>query len=83
MAVGKNRHYIVDDVLPRHFVQTAGSAGVGKAVADSLLAELADAMPRAIEEVAHSLPESFPARLIDQLTRGIQRRLRAIGAQTA
>ena len=79
MAVGKNRHYIVDDVLPRHFVQTAGLAGVGKAAVDGILAELADAMPRALEAVARSLPESFPSRLLDQITGGIQRRLRAIG----
>ncbi|MCC6196486.1 MAG: type II toxin-antitoxin system HipA family toxin, partial [Burkholderiales bacterium] len=47
MAVGKNRHHIVDSVLPRHFVQTAMAAGIGKAVVDGLLAEIAEAMPHA------------------------------------
>lgn len=83
MAVGENRHYIVDDVLPRHFVQTAGSAGVGKVVVDDIMTEIADAMPRALEGVARRLPEGFPSRLLDQLTGGIRRRLRAICARTA
>ncbi|MPZ46295.1 MAG: type II toxin-antitoxin system HipA family toxin [Betaproteobacteria bacterium] len=83
MAAGKNRHYIVDEVLPRHFVQTAGSAGVGKAVVDDVLADIATAMPRALEAVTRTLPENFPARLIDQITSGIQRRLHTIEASAA
>jgi len=83
MAVGKNRHYIVDDVVPRHFVQTAGSAGVGKPVVDDIMAEIAVAMPRAIDEVPRSLPGQFPSSLFDHLATGIRRRLRTIGVQTA
>ena len=83
MAVGKNRHYIVDDVLPGHFVQTAATAGVGKAVVDDILAEIAIVMPRALAEVARSLPGGFPARLLDQIADGIRRRLRTMGAPVA
>ena len=80
MAVGTNRHYVVDEVMPRHFIQTAARAGVGKAVMDEALAEIAAAMPCALESVVHALPRDFPGGLIDQLSSGIEQRLRAIGA---
>lgn len=83
MAVGENRHYTVEDVLPRHFVQTAAAAGVGEAVVDDILAEIAMVMPRALDDVARSLPRGFPTRLLDQLATGIRRRLRTIGAPAA
>lgn len=83
MAVGTNRHYVVDEVMPRHFIQTAERAGVGKAVVAEALAEIAAAMPRALESVVHALPHDFPDRLVDQLSSGIERRLRAIGAPAA
>jgi hypothetical protein len=31
MAVGNNRHYVVDSILPRHFIQTGIAAGCTKA----------------------------------------------------
>jgi serine/threonine-protein kinase HipA len=83
MAVGKNRHYVIDEILPRHFVQTASTAGVGQAVIDAILSDLAETAPRALDEVARALPADFPARLFDQLAEGIRRRLRTIGAATA
>ena len=60
MAVGDKRHYRVDEVLPRHFIQTAARTGVGQAVVDRLLAELADEAPRAIERTFAALPTGFP-----------------------
>jgi serine/threonine-protein kinase HipA len=83
MAAGKNRHYVVDEVLPRHFEQTARAAGVAKAVVDDVLADLAQAMPRALDEIVRALPEDFPARLLEQLAAGVHRRLRTIGAPAA
>ena len=83
MAAGKNRHYVIDDIVPRHFAQTALAAGVGQAVIDAILADLAETAPRALDEVARTLPADFPARLFDQLADGIRRRLRTIGAATA
>ena len=28
MSVGENRHYLIDTVMPRHFVESAENAGV-------------------------------------------------------
>jgi serine/threonine-protein kinase HipA len=81
MAVGKNRHYVVDEILPRHFMQTASAAGVGNAIVDDVLAELAEITPRAVDQGGKALPAGFPGKLFDQITQGILRRLRTITAQ--
>ncbi len=78
MAVGENRHYRVNTIQPRHFSQTARSAGMPTAVADELLAEMAGATPRALDEVARALPPGFPATLVDRIAQGARRRLRTI-----
>ena len=81
MAVGDNRHYVVDQILPRHFVQTATKAGVGQSVVEEVLGELAQVVPTALDHVARGLPSNVPARLFDQLAAGIRRRLRTLGAR--
>jgi thiamine monophosphate kinase len=55
-------------------------SGVGRAVVDAIFADLAAAAPRALDEVASTLPPDFPAKLFDQIASGIRRRLRTIGA---
>jgi len=83
MAAGRNRHYVIDEIQPRHFVQTASTAGVGQAVMDAIFADLAQAAPRALDEVARTLPPDFPTQLFDQLASGIHRRLRTLGTAAA
>jgi serine/threonine-protein kinase HipA len=81
MAVGKNRHYVVDEILPRHFMQTASAAGVGYAIVDDVLAELADITLGAVDQVGEALPAGFPSKLFEQVAQGMIRRLRTIGTR--
>jgi serine/threonine-protein kinase HipA len=78
MAVGDNRHWVVDQVLPRHFVQSAGNAGVGEKVAGAILDELADTALTKVEEALASLPNNFPAEVAASIHTGIQKRLNSI-----
>jgi serine/threonine-protein kinase HipA len=78
MAAGRNRHYPINEIQPRHFVQTAMSAGVGQAVVEAILADLCETTPRALDKVARTLPTNFPARLFDQIASGVRSRLRII-----
>lgn len=82
MAAGKNRHYAVDEILSRHFVQTARAAGVSESTVPEINAELVLAAPRALDEVARTLPDDFPHALFDQIANGVRRRLRPLNAQT-
>lgn len=80
MAVGRNRHYVLDEILPRHFEQTAASAGVGKSIAISLMSEVATTMPRALDSVIAGLPKGFPERTVATIADGVGRRLRVLKA---
>lgn len=76
MAVGDNRHYRVHDILPRHFVQTAGRAGMPEEIVNEIVRELCERMPKAIEAVCNQLPRDFPDALRAAIVGGIEQRLR-------
>jgi serine/threonine-protein kinase HipA len=40
MAVGDNRHYVIDEITPRHFLQTAISAGVPASLIEGIFDEI-------------------------------------------
>lgn len=78
MSVGKNRHYAVDEIAPRHFVQTAEVSGVGASVVEAIFADLAAQAERQAAEVAAALPRGFPDRLVDSAMAAIARRSRLL-----
>jgi serine/threonine-protein kinase HipA len=78
MAVGDSRHYVVDSVMPRHFVQTAAKAGIGAGLVTSIFDELLTQAPTAVEQVTVSLPRAFPAEVADSISNGFKTRLRRL-----
>jgi serine/threonine-protein kinase HipA len=80
MTVGKNRHYQVEEVFPRHFVQSAAAAGIGDAMVTAVMHDLAGTLPQAFQEVASALPAGFPAQIVESIAVGMNRRLRRIEA---
>jgi serine/threonine-protein kinase HipA len=75
MSAGNNRHYLIDTVMPRHFVESAEHVGVPGSVVREQLEELADLAPRAIESVTKSLPSEFPRDISSSIVRGVEQRL--------
>jgi serine/threonine-protein kinase HipA len=75
MAVGESRHYIVDSVVPHHFIQTAAKAGIGAGRVMAIFDELRAQVPAAIEQVIASLPKAFPAEVAGSLGNGVRARL--------
>jgi serine/threonine-protein kinase HipA len=76
LAVGDNRHYVVDEIAPRHFVQTAARSGIAAAVVEEICTELAQRAEAAIDETLAALPADFPKALAESITGGIRTRLR-------
>lgn len=74
MAVGSNRHYRVEDIVPRHFLQTARWAGIDVGRAESWLSEVALRAPIAVEEVSDKVGSSVPRDLLDSIATGVLRR---------
>jgi serine/threonine-protein kinase HipA len=68
MAVGDQRRYVIAQVAPRHFAQTAARAGIGRSVVETLFDELLAAVPDALASVLADLPEGFP-KAVDRLDR--------------
>lgn len=52
MAVGNNRHYVLDTIMPRHFVQTAAKADVGASIVENVFRDVHEAYPSAVGRLA-------------------------------
>ncbi|GJD94947.1 type II toxin-antitoxin system HipA family toxin [Methylobacterium iners] len=79
MSVGKNRHYGVHDILPRHFLQTADLAGVGFPLVRVIFQELAGTALAKAAVAVEELPSGFPTQLIDSVMAAIEHRARLLG----
>jgi serine/threonine-protein kinase HipA len=83
MAVGDNRHYVIDEIMPRHFLQTAARSGVPAALVQGILDELDSGAGRAIDAAVNDLPPKFPEEIIAAVIEGMRRRLRLFAHATA
>jgi serine/threonine-protein kinase HipA len=76
MSVGKSRHYAVQDILPRHFMQTADLADIGKPLMRTLFEDLAARAEPALSSVIERLPKDFPPALVGSVTKAFLHRAR-------
>ena len=60
MAVGGNRHYVVDSIVPRHFEQTAAAAGIPAASLERIFDELRDHAPPPLSRSCNHCHQIFP-----------------------
>ena len=80
MSVGDNRHYHLHEIMPRHFIQTAKTAGMPAADVRAIFDVLIADMPGAIDTVCKVLPDNFPEPIRDSIVAGVNQRLKRIGA---
>ncbi|QPH54740.1 type II toxin-antitoxin system HipA family toxin [Pontivivens ytuae] len=74
MSVGTNRHYRVDDIVARHFMQTAERAGLSRDVVVRLLEEIEAAFEYAFERVEAQLGRDVP----EELVKSVKARMRGL-----
>mgnify|MGYP001806420401 CR=1 FL=1 len=72
MSAGDNRHYRVDEIRLRHFIQTAARANVGRSIVESCFAEIEASMSDALAAVAAL---DVPAALVETVSQGIRARI--------
>ena len=75
MSVGKNRHYAMSEILPRHFIQTAELAGVGAALVRSIFKNLAENAEQAIGAAIDELPDGFPEAMTNSIHAAMNHRI--------
>lgn len=78
MSVGKNRHYTIEYIEPRHFVQTAERAGLPETIAREALGEVVRDAEQAMETVEKQLPPGFPDALHASVRNGFLSRFKKI-----
>ncbi len=86
LAVGQNRHYVVTEIMPRHFEQTAAKSGIPASVVRSIFDEILESGQAAISKVLDDLPAAFPEKLTESIMGGLRSRLRLVertGARAA
>ena len=83
LAVGDNRHYLVYEIMPRHFVETAAKSSVPSAFVQSIFDELVGSADAVIDQVMNVLPAGFPQGLAESIVGGLRARLRLIDATSA
>ncbi len=83
MSVGDNRHYVLNTIRPRHFVQTAQSARLPAEPVQLIFADLLERAPRAVADASAALPAGFPEPLRNSIVGGFEERLRLLEAASA
>ena len=80
MSVGDIRHYRVDEIRGRHFIQTAMRAGLSRRVAEETLNAVASTTEAAFDLVEAKLPAEFPGTIHASIKAGALQRMKQMGA---
>ncbi|MGS0891200.1 type II toxin-antitoxin system HipA family toxin [Burkholderia stagnalis] len=81
MAVcGKNRHYVIGDIQPRHWIAQGRRAGLAEDDVRAAMADVAARTEPAIAQTASSLPAEFPVDVADAIFDGMRRQSRKLGS---
>lgn len=59
----KGKTYAVEQIFPRHFIETAKAVGFDPAAMQRVLRELSESVDDVIERVCQQLPEDFPSSI--------------------
>jgi serine/threonine-protein kinase HipA len=81
MSVGDSRHYRVDKIRGRHFVQTATRAGLSLRFVVEILDDVVASAKAAFDAVEAKLPDGFPMKLHASVKAGAFQRLKLIGIE--
>ncbi|MBR8458873.1 type II toxin-antitoxin system HipA family toxin [Burkholderia dolosa] len=81
MAVcGKNRHYVIGDIQPRHWIAHGRRVGLTEDDVRTAMADVAARTEPAIADVASRMPADFPADVADAIFDGMRRQSRKLAA---
>ncbi len=78
MSLGDNRHYRVNEILPRHYQQTAKHCTLAADTLENIFSEISDKLPAALEKSQNQLSSDFPPALADSIISGAKKRLARI-----
>jgi len=74
MAVGDNRYYAMESILPYHFLEDAKAAGMAQDRVRSLFGSLGETIEGALERTAAIMPDDFPKLLVEGIGHAMRKR---------
>jgi len=74
MSVGDSNHYPIHEILPRHYLQTAKSAGFSQKVMQSILDDLRETALDAVEATIAALGSAIPEAVSKPILDGVAAR---------
>jgi serine/threonine-protein kinase HipA len=80
MSVGDSRHYRLEEIEARHFVQTVKRARLPESLALDALKEVAAAADQAMAVVEKQLPRHFPEEIHMAVSKGLRSRLKKLSS---
>ncbi|MGE8579733.1 MAG: HipA domain-containing protein, partial [Burkholderia contaminans] len=81
MAVcGKNRHYVIGEIQPRHWIAQGRRVGLTEDDVHAAMAAVVARTEPAIAKAAAQIPAEFPADVADAIFEGMRRQARKLGA---
>jgi serine/threonine-protein kinase HipA len=83
MAVGDGRHYAIQTIMPRHFIQSAAQAGIGAAVLEQIFEDIHSRAPKAIVKVKQAVPADFPEEIAASILGGFNARLERLAVRNS
>ena len=78
MSVGDHRHYRMDEIKGRHFIQTVERAGLPGLLANEVLTEVAQKAEPAMRAVEQQLPPGFPEEIHSSVKAAMLKRLPSV-----
>lgn len=78
MAIGDNRHYIMDEILPHHFRQSAKVAGLPESDLEAIFADLGSDFDAAFERTLEAMPAGFPGGVAEPIEQRAGEKLKRI-----
>lgn len=78
MSVGRNRHYAIHDIVPRHFMQSAALSGVGTPAMKAIFEDIAAKAEQQAGAAIAALPNDFPDQLVTSTMAAISHRVRLV-----
>jgi serine/threonine-protein kinase HipA len=79
LSIGDKRHYVIEEIVPRHFYQTAKRCGIAESMITDILTELLEAIPEALNKTIAAMPTNFPTRMATSIKTAALSRLKSVG----
>ena len=80
MSVGDQNHYRINEVVRRHFVETAKAVGFGEGLVNDMIAKVINELEGAIDRTHAAMPDGFPDQLLNCLFDGLRNRAKNLAS---